>query len=207
MKSIISDAIILNKKDISSSSVLITLFTKEYGKIVALSYGIKNSKKRDKASIIPLSVSNVEIILKNGRSILENSTLIKIFKNIFKDLDKINISMYILHVLDNIIEENQKEEELYDKILEILDYLDKQKEMNSQKKYQILIAFLRRIMLELGIFDIDNFIENESYIEYLIKNKNAEIIDDELSIKILKFFEKYINEYFNIKINFSKFKI
>lgn len=60
------EAIILKKINVNESNVVITLFTKSYGKINAIVYGVRASNKREKMGLNP--ISNVNITLQHRNS-------------------------------------------------------------------------------------------------------------------------------------------
>ena len=47
MKIIKTNCIVLKKKEMKEADLLVTLFSKYYGKIMATAYGIRKSKKRN----------------------------------------------------------------------------------------------------------------------------------------------------------------
>lgn len=212
MKIIYDEAIILNKREISDTNLILELFLKNKGKIRAICYGIKKSKKREMASYMPLSRVNVEIEETVNGYILKESTLIDRFSLILKNIYKLQISLYILSILSEILEFDAEEKDIYLKNIEILKYIENLESIVFENKtffYYLLITYLRRIILDLGIFNLEEIIYNEElkiiYIKYsnYLKNKN-EIENIE---KLLLAFEKYINSYFSININYKKFLI
>ena len=72
------EGLVLNKKDINDSDIYVTLFTQKYGKITAVAYGIRKSKKRSIISLSPLSLSEMTISKKGEYYNIIEMDLIKI---------------------------------------------------------------------------------------------------------------------------------
>ncbi|WP_064592281.1 DNA repair protein RecO [Streptobacillus moniliformis] len=214
MKLINDVAIILNKKEISGSSVLVTMFTKEYGKISAIIFNARNSKKKHLASIMPLSISDVELEIKSNSKIIKNSILKKSFNKSLLKIEKLQLSLYVLHSLNQVLEFDNPEEELYNKSIEILEYineLDENTFLDVNFNIFILVTFLRRLMIELGIYDISQLINQygliDEYKDYITYSKNANLENTNSLITMLNCFQDYINNYFNIKLDYKKILI
>ena len=50
------NGIILKKKEYGENNLLITIFSKEIGKILAMSFGVTKSKKRSLAAYNPMNI-------------------------------------------------------------------------------------------------------------------------------------------------------
>ena len=123
MKNIRDIALVINKKDVNTANVVSTLFTKEPGKISAINYGIKKSKSRNLSAIMPLSLVEVEMNNINENYSITDIYLSKQFRNILNNINKLELGLYILHVLNEILEYNNPEENLFYRNLEILEYI------------------------------------------------------------------------------------
>lgn len=214
MNLIIDEAIILNIKESSATNVIVTMFTKNYGKISSLGYNFRNSKKKELSSIIPMSISEVELEEKNDSYILKNSILKHNFTKNIKNIFKMQIQIYMIQTLNEVLMYNYKDEMLYEKIIDIFHYihsLDDDKFKDNKFLYHLLITYLRRLMIELGIFDIDEitnkYFFKDLYSKYLKNNKNLEKIEKKDLKIILNAFEEYVNSYFMVNIDYKKILI
>lgn len=200
------EAIILRKMNVNETNVVITMLTKMYGKINAIVYGVRSSNKREKISLNPTSIIDIEVNKKNNDYVLKDYVMKKAYLNIYKNIEKLELSLYVVYVLNKIIEFNIEEERIYSKSVEILEYIDKLKVEEVQKEnfssYMIVI-FLRRMMIELGIFD-KNQLEDKDFVLFnskYIRNNNAKIMD---FYPLVKKYEMYINEYLSIDIDYNQ---
>lgn len=223
MKKLKVKGLILKKKEAGEANLLITIFSQEYGKLVGMAYGIRKSKKRNVASLNPLNIVEMLITEKNNYHIIDETETIKVFNNITKNIEKLEIALYILDSVEKIYDLSYENHIFFDKILEILDYIDGIKSMTEEYKYYIGVSFLRRIMIEHGIYDKMELKEilgerlGKVY-DNLVKingenSNNLEKIQNELKkySKALKrityFFEKYININLQVNLEIKKFVV
>lgn len=200
------EAIILKKINVNETNVVITMLTKMYGKINAIVYGVRSSNKREKISLNPTSIIDVEINKKNNDYVLKDYVMKKAYLSIYKNIEKLELSLYVVYVLNKIIEYNIEEEKIYSKSVEILEYIDKLSVEEVQKENFIsymIVIFLRRMMIELGIFDKKQ-LEDKDFVLFnskYIRDKNIKIMD---FYPLVKKYEMYINEYLSIDIDYNQ---
>ena len=221
MKIIKTNCIVLKKVEMREADLLVTLFSKDYGKIMATAYGIRKSKKRDVISLNPLNKVEVTLIQKNNYYIVKDIEIIKNFKHIMKDIEKLEISLYILDSVNKIYDINYENEDFFNKLEEIFDFINNLESLKKGYKYYIVLTFLRRIMLEQGIYDTDE-INRELGVEFsqlyreiamIHKNNIGNIEKTQEDIerycyslrKIVEIFENYINRNLQVKIEIKKF--
>ena len=200
------EAIILKKMNVNETNVVITMLTKMYGKINAIVYGVRSSNKREKISLNPTSIIDIEVNKKNNDYVLKDYVMKKAYLSIYKNIEKLELSLYVVYVLNKIIEYNIEEEKIYSKSVKILEYIDKLNVEEVQKENFIsymIVIFLRRMMIELGIFDKKQ-LEDKDFVLFnskYIRDKNIKIMD---FYPLVKKYEMYINEYLSIDIDYNQ---
>lgn len=223
MKIIKTNCIVLKKKEMKEADLLVTLFSKEYGKIMATAYGIRKSKKRDIVSLNPLNEIEITLLQKNNFYIVKDVEIIKNFKNILKSIEKLEISLYVLDSIDKIYYMTDENGDFFDKLLEILGFIDILPYIKKGYKYYVILSFLRRIMIEQGIYDIEEISlmmekeKKENLKKYkdvlkIIKNSSGTSeIQEKLEnyVDFLKsmviIFENFINRNLQVEIKIKKF--
>ena len=223
MKIIKTSCIVLKKVEMREADLLVTLFSKDYGKIMATAYGIRKSKKRDVVSLNPLNKVEITLMQKNNYYIVKDIEITKNFKHILKNIGKLEISLYVLDSVDKIYYTTDENGDFFDKLVEILSFIDTLPYLKKGYKYYILLSFLRRIMIEKGIYDVNEIgliLEKEKsehikkYKEILkISKNNSEIskIQEKMEIhvdflkKMVIIFEDFINSNLQTKIKLKKF--
>lgn len=210
------NGIILKKKEYGENNLLVTIFSKEIGKIVAMSFGITKSKKRNLAAYNPMNVVEFTISKRNNFYSIKEANITKVFKNILIDIEKLEISLYILDSIDKIYDEVVENERFFLKLINILNYINKAINLKRGYKYYIVVAFLHRIMTEHGIYEISevkSLLKKELFLEYkkiLALNKDLnfqkKVEEHKKNLKkIVIIFEKYINMQLQVELNVQKF--
>lgn len=174
MKIIKTEGIILNKTDFGEGDRIVRVFTKEYGKLSIFLKGIRKSKKREKYASDVLNISNFNILIKENSELdICNNIELKIPFKIKNDMWRINLSFYMVSIIDKYLEENQKNLKLYQRLIKNIEYIEKEEDkikiLISITYFLFMIIKEEGIMFEFGdgyIFDI----ENSKIIE---KNENS----------------------------------
>ena len=223
MKIIKTNCIILKKKEMREADLQVTLFSKEYGKIMATAYGIRKSKKRNIVSLNPLNKVEITLLEKNGYYVIKDVEIMKNFKNIPKSIEKLEISLYILDSIDKIYYMTDENGNFFDKLVEILSFIDILPYIKKGYKYYVVLSFLRRIMIEHGIYDIEEIIsilikekkENKKkYKEIMtILKTNFDISEIQEKFesytvflkKMVIIFENFINKNLQVELKVKKF--
>ena len=223
MKIIKTNCIVLKKKEMKEADLLVTLFSKEYGKIMATAYGIRKSRKRNVVSLNPLNEVEITLSQKNNFYVVQDVEILKNFKNILKNIQKLEISLYVLDSIDKIYYITDENGDFFDKLLEILSFIDILPYMKRGYKYYVVLSFLRRIMIEQGIYDIEEIsliMEKEKkenlqkYKEILkIVRNSSDILDTQQKLedyadflrRMVIIFENFINKNLQVEIKIRKF--
>ena len=216
-----SKCLILKKKDLNEADLFTVVFSKDFGKISGVAFGIRKSKKRNLITLNPLNIAEITFQKKNGYYTIIETELVKNFSNIMKDIEKLEISLYILDSVNKIYDVNYENKDFFNKLEEIFYFIDNLESLKIGYKYYIILIFLRRIMIEQGIYDIseiDSELGSKFSQEYknivIIQKKNINNIkkvQEEMENyiyslkKIVEIFESYINENLQVKIKIRKF--
>ena len=223
MKIIKTNCIVLKKKEMKEADLQVTLFCKEYGKIIATAYGIRKSKKRNTVSLNPLTEVEITLLKKNNYYVVKDVEIIKSFKNILKNIEKLEISLYILDSINKIYYVTNETGDFFDKLVEILSFIDTLPYIKKGYKYYLILTFLRRMMIEHGIYDteeiISAFTENQKwnrqkYKEILEISRNSSNLFEiqgklenytDFLKKMITIFEDFINRNLQVELKIKKF--
>ena len=109
-----SESIVLRKTNFSDSSLIVQLFTKEYGKMSAIIKGARSAKSKIGSKIDLLNHTEVIFYKKDNRDmqLLTQATLINHFSNIKEDLDKIKYASAVCELLQRLIPDNEPNEKI-----------------------------------------------------------------------------------------------
>ncbi|HPT65955.1 MAG TPA: DNA repair protein RecO [Candidatus Woesebacteria bacterium] len=170
--------IVINKKTIKETDLLVTLLTPKNGKIIALAKGAKNIKSSRLSSLQLGNIIKVQLYQKNDFLWLSEAQTITPFLQHNKSLTQINLLFYFLEILNRLIAENQQIENIY-KISQDLVEAINQNQLHRYIKNEIL--FLET--LGFGVPDeITQYFKKEDYktTQQLIKGFFESIIEKPL---------------------------
>ena len=122
-----SYAIILKKREYSNTSLLLTAFSRDFGKLSLLAKGIKKAK--DKRFLGIDIFCDCEILF-TGRGLGSLNTLtdfdvLESFRGIRNDLQRVRAAQYTAGLVDNLVEVGERNELLYDVLRFSLESLAK----------------------------------------------------------------------------------
>lgn len=167
VKSIKTEAFVLKKKELLGKDLLVSLFTKEVGKIVSIAKGVKKITSRRSPHIQTGNLIKAQLNSREKSYYLENSSLISGFSNLKKTPEKIKTLYQFFFVLEKLLPEHQKESIVYNLTRSFLVKLSK-----STTKEDILSLYLNKILKAFGyIKETHHLNELEAIIFDLINRK------------------------------------
>lgn len=112
-----TEAIVLRRHKITNSDVIVTLFSKTTGKIRAIAKGASRSKSQLAPSSNMFVIANY--ILKTGKNLhkINSGDLLETYYPIREDMDKLAYCSYFAELTENLIQELQSNEGLYDLLI------------------------------------------------------------------------------------------
>ena len=107
------EAVILKRKNIGEADRMLTIFTKEYGKLVVVAKGIRKITSRRAPHLEVFS--QVILMLHKGktRDILTEASLVDGFQNLRRDLILVNTTYYLCELIDMLLAEKQEHRDVY----------------------------------------------------------------------------------------------
>ncbi len=119
-------AIVLRLVEFSESSLVVTLFTREFGKISALAKGARRPKGPFEAALDHLAICRVVFLRKSGDSLdlLTEAKLERRFRNRAKKLANLYAGYYIAELLGDLTARGDAQVDLFDLAVRTLDRLD-----------------------------------------------------------------------------------
>jgi len=211
-----SEGIILKRVDFGEADRLITIFTKNKGKITSIAKGIRRIKSRRGGHVDLLNKAKLFFAESKGLPILTEAEVINTYKNLKNDLKKVGHAYYLAELTHQFFQDQQNNYKVYDILSESLGLLDtdsKDKAENIVRSFEIKILnfagyspqLFRCIKCRSKLLPTENFLSPEAggildkscaNGSFLIKPISPE------AIKLMRFsHEKSINE--TVKVNIS----
>ncbi|MCM8772030.1 MAG: DNA repair protein RecO [Candidatus Omnitrophica bacterium] len=145
MPPIKTEGFVLKKVNFRETSVILTLFTRELGKIKGVLKGVRSEKSK----ISPLTFTPGAYIFtlvykkKNELNLLSSPNLINFFE--FKDRIFLKIYFLILNLIDTFLPEFQKEESIFFLLQKTVDCLQ-----TNKRNYLVFLGFKIKFIEILG---------------------------------------------------------
>ncbi|MFH0839491.1 MAG: DNA repair protein RecO [Candidatus Omnitrophota bacterium] len=120
-----TDAIILRKRDIRETSLLVTFFTRDFGKIKGLLKGVRGPRGPLGYQVQPFTQSRIVFYesKKSDIHIVSQCDLTDFFEDVRKDIVKTGYAYYFIELVDALTENSGQGAEIFDLLLNSLNLL------------------------------------------------------------------------------------
>jgi len=140
------EGIVLRSRDYGETHKIITMYTKQYGKMTALCRGANKPKSRLSAVSQPFIYGDFQTYITKGLSTVQQASMLQSFRKIREDIEKTAYASYIVELLDKLTENNERDPFLFNELLLTLTWI------NEEEAY-----FIPVIMFELKMFEKGGF--------------------------------------------------
>ena len=168
-----SEGIVLNHFKYTDSKQIITILTKQFGKIPVLVY---KSKKSNSSIFQPFSIIRGEFELKQNREIqrLKDYDIDFVPNHIISDINRNTIAIFLLEFLSRIVPNEQINDTKYLYIREAIQYL----EFAQKSILNFHLVFLVQFTKFLGIYP---GVENSFFSEFQKQFEHFNLMETSLS--------------------------
>lgn len=137
-----TEAIILKRKNIGEADRILTIFTKEYGKLKVLAKGIRRITSRRSPHLEVFTY--VRLVCHHGKTMdmISEAETIEPYVYVRHDLARVGIGYYFCELIDTLLADNQEHQDVFILLKESLQELN-----NDSKKN--LSVFAGRVSFKL----------------------------------------------------------
>ena len=148
-----TEAMVLTKMDYGDTSKIVTLYTKDFGKLSAIIKGGRSPKSKIGLVVDPLNYIQVVFYKKDSRElqIISSADLMTYFTQIKDDLDKLKYSQAILELLKNLTVDHEVNERLFKGVVRILTLINTNSEPPAVLFGRFFLFFLSELGYELQL--------------------------------------------------------
>ena len=140
------EALILRKSSYGEADLLVTLFSREFGKFRALAKNAKKSQKRFGGRLDFFNRLAIDVTLNRRRfNLIGDVTLKQSYREITESVDSFVTGTRVLKLMDFLTPEQEPASELFDLATDTLEFLSKRREPHS-----IFLVFLLRAVTLCG---------------------------------------------------------
>lgn len=144
-----TDAILLKKRDLRETSLILTFFTRDFGKLQGVLKGARGSRARSNIKCLFFSLDQIVFYEKKRTDFftISQCETQNFFFNILKDWGRASAAYYVLELVDVFTELGEKLEAVFEDLLNSFIALDNGKEPSS-----IARIFEVKFLMELGLW-------------------------------------------------------
>lgn len=202
-----TEAIVFRSVDYQESSKVVTMFTREHGKIALLVRGVKKPKSKFSGLIEIGNILDVVYYYKSSRSvqILSEASYAEKNKNLRSDFEKMATMTSAVELISQLLHENEVNEPLFNFTKTMLNWLNSA-EIHPPKIFpylQIRLAELTGIGLQLDLSNSDGETNYLSLESGLVTNRNASSHSYKLSRNQFKYVEIAIQSHSSVLFDIS----
>lgn len=113
MRNYTVQGIILKRKNVGEADRILTVFTREYGKMQVKAKGVRKIASKRASHIEPLNKATLTLYKGQGMPILTEATAQEHFSDVKADLQKVGFAYHICELIDGLCPENQDNEAIF----------------------------------------------------------------------------------------------
>src|SRR6478735_6565548 len=122
MERFVDRAVVLSTVDYGEADRLVTLLTREHGKLSAFAAGARKSKRRFAGALEPGTLVKAQLVSRHGTTFrLDSVDVERGFYGVRGDLPRIARALYAIELCRELVRDEQPHTELFELLLEYLD--------------------------------------------------------------------------------------
>jgi len=161
------EGIIIKRKDIGESDRILTVFTKQHGKIQVIAKGVRKVTSRRSPHVELLNISALGIY-DSKFPILTEADCLESFDELKSDLNKSSYAFYVCELVDGLLADHQENRQVYEVIRRCLFEI----EIVDNPK-PVIKKFEQEMLILLGFWSENRVYLEQStpYIEEIMEKK------------------------------------
>jgi DNA repair protein RecO (recombination protein O) len=126
------DALVLKSINFKDSDKILTLLTKDLGRVSAKAKGIRKINSKRLSFLDTLNYVRLGLVGDGDLKTITEAKLVHSFPNLKKDLDRLNSAYYFIEILNKLIHESDENSEIFELVVKCLKRLDEIKYNDSR---------------------------------------------------------------------------
>lgn len=146
-------AIVLKSDNYRETSKLVTLFTKDFGKIKCLAKGVRDTKSKWGGVLLPMCCLNIVLYFNENKTLhlLSNAEHLKLYMDLYGNFEKTKIGYRMVELISRTSADQHPNPELFDLLMNSLDTLNSTPDSSAGHIGNIFIGFEFKLAQALGI--------------------------------------------------------
>lgn len=140
-----SEGIVISRRDFSEADRIVTIYSKNYGKITTIAKGVRrpSSRKRGALEIF----TQIKFSAAKGKSldVLTEVDSIDDFNRLRNNLKKVSVAYFFVETINRSTADSEEDVNLYDLLLEHIRLLYSRNDLKTLRE-----EFIERVLIRLG---------------------------------------------------------
>ncbi len=163
--------IVLKRVNYNETDKIISIYTKEYGKILLLAKGVRKINSRKAPHLEPFSLIKAFVAKGKTWDIITEVETVSGYFRLRKDLKRIAYAYQIAEIIDRLCLEQEVSQVIFEQVKKIFDIIDK----NNYPEIKIYLdLFYLNLLWELGYLPRENTLTSsalETYLQQIMEKK------------------------------------
>ncbi len=135
MRNFRTEGIIIKRRNFNEADRILTVMTREYGKIQIKAAGVRKITSRRAAHIELLNHTVLHLYKGNTFSILTEAKMLEDYSPIKENFEKVGFAYHLCELVDGLCPENQENSNVYSLLLRTLTMLSQQKDVTHPRYF------------------------------------------------------------------------
>ena len=177
--------IVIKKQNKKESDQLLTVLTKEFGKVVFVAKGVRKESAKLAGHLGLFNMSEINFIQGRQQRIITSALEMESFINLKKDPAKVEVAKRTAELTDRCLLGEEPDERVFNLVLGALDYLNR-KELN-QFELKMFLRYLEFKLLSLLGYEPEDKTIVDAFARSYIRLSESEL--DEMAERFNKYFQ------------------
>lgn len=150
-----SEGIVLSRRNFGEADRILSVYSKEHGRISLMAKGVRRPKSRKRGHIEVFNLVKFQAISGAGMDLMTEAEVVEDFAMIRKSLNKISLAYYFMEVIGKITHEHESNVDLFNLIFDSLDKLK-----ITKKLKELRLDFISKLLVLMGYWPHDKDLVN-----------------------------------------------
>ncbi len=166
------EGIILSRKTYAEADRILTVFTKQNGKVSVIAKGVRKLTSRKRGHIENFSHIRFSATSgQNSMSVITETETVNNFEFIRSDLNKIAVAYFLLETVNKIMHESEFNSDVFDLLIEYLKKLETETHLKKLRN-----EYTQQILTLLGFWDKEKTITNaDQVLENILERRMSTV--------------------------------
>lgn len=119
------EGIVLKRRNVGEADRLVTIFTRQHGKIQVKAVGVRKIASKRASHIEPLNRITCTIYRGKGMPLLLEAQAGELFGSLKENLQKLGLAYHVCELIDGLCPENQENQQVFDLLTDTFARLEK----------------------------------------------------------------------------------